>query len=191
MRNGIFLAIGAVLLAPFLVSADTGGSASATLTLNAVIDIAVNDQWDPLTIAQGDIAGWAAGTVIDWDPGTNDIQVLIRALTDFNLWACYYAKENGADVNPAFGDPGDLLILYDGATSYTLTYEEITDPNAYTGPYEGTLTSLYTFTGDNNLGSGGTSLSYEVRLKPENLGDRTAGETIDFTIVFVVEDPTI
>ena len=190
MRNGILLAIGALLFIPLAVHADTGGSASATLTLGAVIDISVTDNWDPLTIKQGDIAGWGAGTVIDWDPGTNDIQVLIKALTDFNLWACYYAKEGANDVDPPFGDAEDLLILYDGATDYTLTYEEITSPNSYTGPYAGTLTRLYSFTGDNNLGSNGTSLAYEVKLKPENLGDRTAGEQIDFTIVFVVEDPT-
>lgn len=190
MRKAIFLlALGTFLLVPFVTWADTGGSATAKLTLNAVINVAVTDNWDDLAINQSDIAGWGAGTVVDWDPGSNDISLLIKAITDFELWGCYYAKEGTSDVDPPFGDANDLIILNDGSSSYTLVYQEITDPTTYSGPYTG-LTHLYTFDGDNNLAEGGTSLSYEVQLKPENLGDRAAGEQIDFTIVFVVEDPT-
>ena len=195
MRKMIFLLVLGTLGLPLAALADTGGSVQATLTLNAVIHLKVINDWGNLTIVQegpGDnaIAGWEAGTVIDWDSGDKDIQLLIKALTNFNLWGCYYAKEGTDNVNPPFGDPEDLIIISDGSTDYTLTYEEITDPNGYSGPYSGTLTPLYTFTGDNNLASGGTRLTYEVKLKPENLGDRAANETITFTIVFVVEDPT-
>ncbi len=184
MRNGILLAIGTLLFIPLTVHANTGGSVSATLTLEDVIHLAVDSDWGPLTINYKDIAGWAAGEIIDWDEGENDITVRIWALTDFKLWACYYAKEGTNDVDPGFGNPNDLLYLDDMA----LYYEEITEPNDYTGTYEGTLTMLYTFDGDNNINNGGTTLSFEVRLKPENLGDRESDEEITFTIVFIVEE---
>ncbi|HDI11101.1 MAG TPA: hypothetical protein ENF77_02115 [Candidatus Acetothermia bacterium] len=191
MRKFIFLGLIGISLLPFAVLAHTGGSATAKLKLDAVINISVTDNWDDLTIDQGSIAGWGAGTVIDWDDGRKDIEVVIKAITDFVLWGCYYAKEGSNDVDPPFGNANDLLILYDGSTDYTLKYKEITDPNAYNGPYnENTLTKLYQFDGDNNIGNGGTKIDYEVKLKPENLGDRSADEEIDFTIVLVVEDPT-
>ncbi|MGY4706546.1 hypothetical protein ACVNPS_02160 [Candidatus Bipolaricaulota sp. J31] len=185
MRNKIILAIGALLFIPLAIHAATGGSASATLTLKDVIHITVDgSDWGPLTIDYNSIAGWAAGTIIDWDEGDDDITVKIWALTDFKLWACYYAEEEGDDVDPGFGDPDDLLYLDDSK----LYYKKITDPNDYDGTYEGTLTLLYTFTGDNNIKDGGTTLDFEVRLKPENLGDRETDEEITFTIVFIVEE---
>jgi hypothetical protein len=183
------LAVGALLLNSLVVLAAPSGSASAQLVLNAVVSISVTDQWENLAIEQGDIAGWSGGTIIDWDSGSNDIVVVVKALTDFNLWGCYYAKEGANDVDPFFGDAEDLVFLYDGANTYTLTYEEITNPSAYTGPYStSVLTLLYSFTGDNNISTGGTTKNYEVKLKPENLGDRETDEEITFTIVFVVEE---
>ena len=189
MRKTIFLLVLGTLGLPLAALADTGGSVQATLKLDAVIALSVTTNWDDLTIEQGDIAGWAAGTIIDWDPGTDDIVILLRAITNFKLWACYYAKEGENDVDPPFGDPENLIIISDGTTDYTLTYEEITDPNGYSGPYSGTLTGPLA-TGTNNNASGGLSKTYNVKLKPENLGDRAAEETITFTIIFVVEDPT-
>ena len=189
MRKTIFLLVLGTLGLPLAALADTGGSVQATLKLDAVIALSVTTNWDDLTIEQGDIAGWAAGTIIDWDPGTDDIVILLRAITNFKLWACYYAKEGENDVDPPFGDPENLIIISDGTTDYTLTYEEITDPNGYSGPYSGTLTGPLA-TGTNNIASGGLSKTYNVKLKPENLGDRAAEETITFTIIFVVEDPT-
>ncbi|MCD6541490.1 hypothetical protein J7K76_06645 [Candidatus Bipolaricaulota bacterium] len=194
MRKTIFLLVLGTLGLPLAALADTGGSVQATLKLDAVIHLKVTDNWNDLTIVQkGDvdnaIAGWEAGTVIDWDPGTDDIVILLKAITNFRLWACYYAKEGENDVDPPFGDPENLIIISDGTNDYTLTYEEITDPNGYTGSYSGTLTGPLA-TGTNNIASGGLSKTYNVKLKPENLGDRAAEEEITFTIVFVVEDPT-
>ncbi len=197
MRKVIFvLTVGAFLLPFAVVWADTGGSATADLILSAVIHLKVTDNWDDLTIVQKDAVGnqaaiddWDAGEIIDWDPGNDDIEVRLKAITNFNLWACYYAKEGASNVDPPFGNAEDLIIITDGANDYTLTYEEITSPNSYTGPYSGTLTGPLA-SGSNNIASGGLSKTYNVKLKPQNLGDRAAGETITFTIVFVVEDPT-
>ncbi len=183
MRKMIFLLGGASLLLPFVGLADTGGSVSAILTLKAVVSVSVSDDWGDLDIEQGDIAGWGAGTVIDWDTDSPDITVLIKAITDFVLYGCYYA-----DVDD-FGNANDLIIINDGFTDFVLPYNEISNPESYSGPYTN-LEELFEFTDDNNIAEGGTTLSYDVKLKPENLGDRAANETITFTIVFVVEDPT-
>ena len=189
MRKTIFLLVLGTLGLPLAALADTGGSVQATLKLDAVIALSVTNNWSDLSIEQDDIAGWAAGEIIEWDSEDDDIVILLKAITNFKLWACYYAKEGANDVDPPFGDAEDLIIISDGTTDYTLTYEEITDPNGYSGPYSGTLTGPLA-TGTNNIASGGLSKTYNVKLKPENLGDRAAEETITFTIVFVVEDPT-
>ena len=189
MRKTIFLLVLGTLGLPLAALADTGGSVQATLKLDAVIALSITNNWSNLSIEQDDIAGWAAGEIIEWDSEDDDIVILLKAITNFKLWACYYAKEGANDVDPPFGDAEDLIIISDGTTDYTLTYEEITDPNGYSGPYSGTLTGPLA-TGTNNIASGGLSKTYNVKLKPENLGDRAAEETITFTIVFVVEDPT-
>ena len=197
MRKTIFLLLaGTIFAVPFVGWADVGGSVSATLTLNAVIAVSITDRWEDLIIKQEGtetdphaIAGWSAGTVIDWDTGNDDIVVLIKAITDFVLYGCYYAKEGTNNVDPPFGAPNELLFLYDG-TDHPLLYNEITNPESYSGDYSG-LTTLYTFSGNNNIGSGGTELKYEVKLKPESLGDRESNEEITFTIVFVVEEKNL
>ena len=189
MRKMIFLLVLGILGLPLAALADTGGSVQATLKLDAVIALSITNNWSDLSIEQDDIAGWAAGEIIEWDSEDDDIVILLKAITNFKLWACYYAKEGANNVDPPFGDAEDLIIISDGTTDYTLTYEEITDPNGYSGPYSGTLTGPLA-TGTNNIASGGLSKTYNVKLKPENLGDRAAEETITFTIVFVVEDPT-
>ena len=189
MRKTIFLLVLGTLGLPLAALADTGGSVQATLKLDAVIALSITNNWSDLSIEQDDIAGWAAGEIIEWDSEDDDIVILLKAITNFKLWACYYAKEGANDVDPPFGDAEDLIIISDGTTDYTLTYEEITDPNGYSGPYSGTLTGPLA-TGTNNIASGGLSKTYNVKLKPENLGDRAANETITFTVVFVVEDPT-
>jgi len=189
MRKTIYLLVLGTLGLPLAALADTGGSVQATLKLDAVIALSITNNWSDLSIEQDDIAGWAAGEIIEWDSEDDDIVILLKAITNFKLWACYYAKEGANDVDPPFRDAEDLIIISDGTTDYTLTYEEITDPNGYSGPYSGTLTGPLA-TGTNNIASGGLSKTYNVKLKPENLGDRAAEETITFTIVFVVEDPT-
>ncbi|NOX45334.1 MAG: hypothetical protein GXO72_06355, partial [Caldiserica bacterium] len=107
MRRTIFpfaLAAGTLLLIPFITLADTGGKAEARLTLNVVIDISVADNWDPLTINLADLAGWGAGAVIDWDTGDDDIEVTVKALTNFKVWASYYASVPSTD----FGNANEL-----------------------------------------------------------------------------------
>ena len=186
MRKFLILGmIAAVVVMSSVAFADTGASATAALTLTSVINISVTDNWDNLEIAQSDIAGWGAREVLDW----GELTVNVKAMTNFKVWSSYYAKEGGMDVSPAFGSTTNLLGVDDGTTLYWLIYNEITNPNAYAGPYSATvLTEL--FSGSNNVLAGGDTKTYTVKLNPSSLGDRTAGEVIDFTIVFVVEDPT-
>ncbi len=187
MRKTILIlsVIGVPLLA-FGVLADTGASVTASLHLQDVINISVDASgWTDLTIKQADIAGWgASSTPLEW----GSLSVNVRAITDFKVWAAYYAKENGADVDPAFGDADHLLALDDG-TTYWLKYNEIDSPNNYTGSYDASVLTLL-FSGHNNVPSG-EDKTYTVKLDPSALGDRSSGEVIDFTIVFLVEETSL
>jgi len=154
MKKYIVMSIIAVVaLLPFAAWADTGGSASAILDFTSVINVSLVTWGDSLTVNQADIAGWGATTELDF----GDLTISLMTLTDYNLWSCYYAKEAGADVDPAFGDPNDLLIL-DGQSAGTydgpLLHNYIADPLAYAGPYADPSLKLL-FSGSNNfLGMG-------------------------------------
>ena len=177
--------IGALALLPFSALADTGDATTATLTLCGVIYISITDEWDNLTITQNAIETMK-GNYFDW----GDLSVNVKAMTEYEVWGSYFAKEGGADVDPAFGDPDNLIALVhttDG--TFWLPYNDLSTVAStggfnYSGPYTD-MVSL--FTGSNNMPAG-TDKTYDVQLDPSNLGDREAGEVIDFTIVLVVED---
>jgi len=180
MRNKsriFLLLIGAGLIFSPAVLADTEGEATAVLFLKAVIHITVTDNWDNLTIVQKDASGlqsaikdWGPGAIIDWDPGQEDIVVNVKAITNFIVRGTYYASVDPEEL----GDANNLIGLAEGASIHWLRYKEFID----------------LFKGENNIKVGGDTKIYEVKLKPENLGDRAAGEEIKFTVMFVVEDPT-
>ncbi|MGC9530226.1 MAG: hypothetical protein ACP5G2_06460 [Candidatus Bipolaricaulaceae bacterium] len=187
----MFVAIGAVALLPFGAFADTGDATTATLTLNGVIYIEVTTEWEDLEINQEDIAGMA-GSYFAW----GDLALNVKAMTAHQVWSGYFADEGGVAVDPAFTDADNLIALIhtsDGTfwLPYNTGFESITNPTAgfdYTGTFGTDMVAL--FTGSNNMPSG-TDKTYDVQLDPANLGDRTSGETIDFTIVFVVEDTSL
>ena len=177
--------IGALALLPFAALADTGDATTATLTLTGIIYIHITDEWEDLEITQNLIEGMT-GDYFDW----GDLSVNVKAMTNYRVWGSYYAKEGGNDVDPAFGAPAHLIALVhttDG--TFWLPYNDLsgtasTEGFDYSGPY---TDMVALFTGSNNMPAGDDK-EYDVQLDPSNLGDREAGEVIDFTIVLVVED---
>ena len=187
MRKFLILGmIAAVTLLPAAVLADTGDATSATLTLSGVIYITVTDEWEDLTIDQEDIAGMA-GSYFSW----GDVEVKVLAMTNYSVYAGYFTDL--ADEETEFGVEDHVVALDDGTEywlPYNASFESITNPTAgfdWTGGFGTDMVPL--FTGTNNM-PGGTTKAYDAKLDPTNLGDRKAGEKINFTIVFVVEDPT-
>ena len=176
--------IGALALLPFAALADTGDATQATLTLSGVIYITVTGEWENLTIDQDDIAGMA-GSYFAW----GDVEIKVLAMTDYKVWSGYFTDLT--DEATEF-DEEDHVVALDDGTEYWLPYnssfESITNPTAgfdWTGGFGTDMVAL--FTGSNNMPTGDTK-SYNAKLDPSNLGDREAGENIQFTIVFVVED---
>ena len=182
--------IGALALLPFSALAHEGGSASATVLFESVINTVVDGSgWGDLTIDQDDIAGWAGATFpIDWDTdpvGTPDITVTVYALTNYKVYASYYA-----DKGESFFDPSNQVIYLaetgGGGFSGYLEYEEITNPAA--GGTGAGMTDISFTGGPNNLPNGDTK-KYDVKWNPGSINsDLDKSETITFTIVFIVTD---
>jgi len=182
---GVILA--GMVLVPFAAMADTGGSASATLTLEAVINTIVTDNWDNLTITQNELVDSIlaianGGTVpIEWGAGP-EITVVVQAMTDWKVWATYYAPAADLaliDLEDSFLYLNSVALLFDDAGIDVLTYA---------GPYLGTLTDV-SFSGSNNLPAG-TSKDFEVQWDPSQI-DANANDALDLTVKFVVEDTSI
>ena len=177
--------IGALALLPFSALADTGDATTATLTLCGVIYISITEEWDDLEIDQDDIENMT-GNYFDW----GDLSVNVKAMTNYEVWGSYFAKEGANNVSPAFGAPNSLIALVHASDgTFWLPYNDLsaqasTEGFNYSGDYSN-MVSL--FTGSNNMPSG-TDKTYDVQLDPSGLGDREAGEIINFTIVLVVED---
>ena len=179
--------IGALALLPFAALADTGDATTATLTLTGIIYIHITEEWEDLEITQDTIENMT-GNYFAW----GNLSVNVKAMTEYEVWGSYFAKEGGADVDPAFGAPNHLIALVEGTNTFWLKYNDLsgtadTGGFNYSGPYTD-MVSL--FTGSNNMPSGDDK-TYDVQLDPSGLGDREAGETIDFTIVLVVEDNSV
>ena len=185
MRKLGILVVGVLALLPLAVLADTGDATTGTLTLTGIIYIHITEEWDNLEITQ-DLIETMKGDYFAW----GDLSVNVKAMTNYRVWGSYYAKEGGNDVDPAFGAPNHLIALVhttDG--TFWLPYNDLsgqasTEGFNYSGDYSN-MVSL--FTGSNNMPAGDDK-TYDVQLDPSGLGDREAGEIINFTIVLVVED---
>lgn len=191
----------AMLLTPIIVVADTGGSASATLTLTAVINTIVDGTgWTGIELDQNSgplhIAGLGGVSApLEWSSTDPEITVTVQALTTWKVWASYSAVIEDASSAPYvstdyLGDE-DAFLYIDGDTTpqVALQYEAIVGPESYTGPY-GALTDTG-FSGGNNLASNGTTEDFNVLWDPREITDADAGDTLDLTIYFVVEDTSI
>ena len=181
--------IGALALLPFSALADTGDATTATLKLEGVIYITVTDEWEDLTIYQNGENGIA--TLTDYF-AWGDVKIKVLAMTDYKVWSGYFTGLT--DEATEFDNEDHVVALDDGTEEYWLPYnsafEAITNPTAgfdYTGNFGTAYHMVALFTGENNMPTGNTK-SYNAKLDPSNLGDREAGENIQFTIVFVVED---
>ena len=193
MRKLGILVVGVLALLPLAVLADTGDATTATLKLTGVIYITVTDEWENLEIDQDDIARLEGASVVDW----GNVSIKVLAMTDYKVYAGYFTDL--ADEPTEFPDEDHVVALDDG-TEYWLEYnsafESITNPTNgfdvkdYPSITFGTdMTEL--FTGSNNISTGGDTKTYNGKLDLSNLGDRKAGENIQFTIVFVVQDTSI
>ena len=199
-------------LLPFAAWADTGGVAVSTLTFGSVINTLIDDTWGNLSLTQAmieDIASKvvAGGTAfpIAWGGSSPNIEVTVQALSAFEVYSSYVSDPVGAT---SFTHPNAVLWLdqHSGLGSFAgsyLLYSEVAglaslagSPGTNTGDHGLTLaearalTSL-SWTGTNNIASGGETRTYDVSWDPSQLiGDLSTNSTIDFRIYFVVTDPT-
>ena len=197
MRKYILIAVIAVVaLLPVAAWADTGGTAEATLTFDAVINMIVDGSaWLDLTIDQPMIAEWAlAGLTgpIDWDDGGDDVTVTVQSFTAFAVYSSYFATSTTLTLPGDLGDQDAFLYL----DSFALQWEQVT---ASTGPFDYASPPM-PGTGDlTKLWEGGATMwtspyeeerSYNVQWDPTQLsgGDLNAGDGMDVTIYFVVTD---
>jgi len=193
LAMGIILAT--LVLVPFAAMADTGGSASATLTFDAVINTVITDNWENLTITQNDLEDSIAsmvggGTVpIDWGTGF-EITATVQAMTDWKVWAAYVVNDLGL-FNAAGDEDAFLYLKPDGGTAVALPHDDLGfDPLTYTGPYSSmTLQDVSFGTGVNNLPSG-ESEDFDVLWDPSKI-DASASDVLNLTVKFVVEDTSI
>ena len=190
--------IAAVMLLPLAAFADEGGSATATLTFDAVINTIVTDNWGDLTIDQNttDYASieWLAanyiGTPIDWgDPAnTNDITVTVQSITDFKVYSSYSGIATGFTVPTDLANADTFLYL----DSFALKYYLVATPTAH-GMTDGAATTnltLLTWTGTSTIGTTGETHNYDVKWDPGQLPALSATENVALTIYFVVTDPS-
>jgi hypothetical protein len=198
MKKYIVMSIIAVVaLLPFAAWADTGGTADATLTFSAVINMIVDDiDWSDLTIDQpmiADIAG-AGGEIgqIDWDDADDDISVTVQAFTSFEVYSSYYATSTGLTL-PADLTDADAFMYLD---AFALQWEQVigtTGPFDYTGiPATTELTHLTDWAGTPNMfgPTPGETQDYNVQWDPAQLAtaELNTGDTMGVTIYFVVTD---
>jgi len=198
MKKYIVMSIIAVVaLLPFAAWADTGGTADATLTFSAVINMIVDDiDWDDLTITQpmiADIAGAGGGIgPIDWDDAADDISVTVQAFTSFEVYSSYYATSTGLTL-PAGLTNEDAFLYLD---AFALQWEQVIGtlgPFDYTGsPATTELTHLTDWAGSPNMfgTTPGETQDYNVQWNPAQLSNAelNTGDTMGVTIYFVVTD---
>ena len=203
MKKYIVMSIIAVVaLLPFAAWADTGGSAAATLTFDAVINMTVDGTaWGDLTIDQPMIATLAGGGGFvgptDWDDDAADITVKVQAFTNFSVFGSYYAVGTNLTL-PVVADQNAFIYLdavplnwanWLGGPAADTAFDY--DPT--TMPVTGGLTAL-TWTGTPTMWASPfeEEHSYNVRWDPSKLpaADLKVGSKMDVTIYFVVTDPT-
>jgi hypothetical protein len=205
MKKYIVISIIAVVaLLPFAAWAHTGGTAEATLTFEAVINMTVDGEaWLDLTIDQPMIAIMAAGGFtepMNWDDPDDDITVTVQSFTAFRVYSSYFATSTGLNL------PTDLIqrdtFLY--LDSYALQWEQVLSAPAGGGafnysapPATSELTELNDWgdPGPANMfsTSPGDSRDYNVKWDPTQLSgaNLNAGDTMEVIIYFVVTDSSL
>jgi len=186
-RVFMLLIVAGLLLVPLGAVADTQDTAVVSLTLQDVIDVSIVDELENIEVTQKqtdtniyslEALYKSADPIIVAFGGTFTIQII--ALTNFTVALDYTAVElpGGGAVDPPLGVPEQLLQLTGG--SQDLQYI----------PYEGGvgLDISNDFLGLNN--TPGEELEYDLHVNLDSLGDRAAGEEIQFTVRVVVTDPT-
>ena len=205
MKKYIVMSIIAVVaLLPFAAWADTGGSAEATLTFDAVINTIVDGTgWGSLTIDQKTgldsilgLAGMGSSFPVAWGGTTPNIKVKVQSIGSFEVYSSYGAAQAAGTFVP--GDitlPNAFLYLAEttaspGNFSGALMYNVIGAPLApgYTDAMAaGDLTPL-AWTGVNNLSVGGEERLYDVQWDPSQLANLNANDAISLTIYFIVTE---
>jgi len=206
MKKYIVMSIIAVVaLLPFAAWAHTGGSALATLTFEAVLNMIVDgDDWGDLTIKQSDMdgivgaGGFGAGGLTDWDDAADDITVTVQAFTNFTVFGSYYSVGTNLTL-PLVADQD--LFIYLGAKALKWAdwsggpaADTAFDYNSSTMPATSGLTNLL-WTGLPTMWVSPfhEQWTYNVKWDPSKLPsqDLKAGSTMDVTIYFVVTDSTV
>ena len=172
---------------PFAALADTGGSATATLTFDSVISTVVADNWYPMTIEQDDIAGLAGATSVEWDDsgGGNTIEVTVYALTDYHVFAAYKEAANKVTAD-------GFLILTEGGTATPLNnldgviFTDVTEHGKSYNDLDGVLTELWN--GGPNISGSGTKHTYTVYWNPSYLPELDDDEALNLTIYILVTE---
>ncbi len=184
--------IAVMVLVPFAATADTGGSATATLDILSVINTVVTGDWGNLELTQALIGTYAGGGggLMAW-PSTVDVTV--QALTNWKVYGSYSASLNGAAESDAIFSPNEDSVLkltgdYDGF----LPYRHFATPGAH-GLSETVAVAaadlVYLgFTGTNNIALPDTA-TYGLAWDPSKLtGNLGVNDDISFTVFFIVTD---
>ena len=179
----LVLILGGALLFPIVGLAHTDGTADATLTLSAVINVNVDGDLSA-SIDQTELGALASytGTSILWLDFTGLITVEVVALTDFDVELTYTFLVNG--IAGTLGDANQVLFLMneDG----TVDFGYITN----TGPALQLPTGLTEyFLGENN--TPGETGMFMLKVNLDELGDRKAGDVVTFVINVHIADPTV
>jgi len=211
MKKYIVMSIIAVVaLLPFAAWADTGGSATATLTFDAIINTVVDGSgWGGLTIKQNDgtnsilgLAGAGGSFPIAWGGTSPNIKVKVQSIGSFEVYSSYGAAQAAGSFNPAVDITAPDAFLYldettssAGSFSDPLKYKVIVSPTS-PGYTDGTATGVLTplgWTGTNNLGSpsGGEERLYDVQWDPSKLANLNADDAISLTIYFIVTEDEV
>ena len=180
--------IGTLALLPFAAFADTGGSATATLTFDSVISTEVVDNWDPMTIEQADIVGLAGATSVVWeadDNGGNTIGVTVYALTDYHVFGAY--KEAADKVT----DNGFLILTEGGTTKLlnnlgAMTFTDVRSHGKSYNDLNGVLTELWN--GGPNISGSGDTHTYTVNWNPGLLPELDVNDALNLTIYILVTE---
>ena len=185
--------IGALALLPFAALADTGGSASATLTFESVINTIVCDNWDNLTVDQDMIEGWLSltpGTPVLWGATNHTITVKVQAFTAFKVYGSYDGSSTDITLPDNLDDENSFLYLSNGTKDYALPWYPIATPTNHgltDAQASANLTQLDDWTGNPTIN--GEEHSYDVKWDPSELPDLDAGDSMSLTIYIVVTDP--
>ena len=187
--------IGALALLPFSALADTGGSASAILNFDSVINTIVCDNWGDLTVNQDMIEDWLnldADTPVLWGATNHTITVKVQALTAFKVYASYDGSTSTGtdwDLPDDLTDEDSFLYLSEGGTDYALRWYTVSTPTAHGLTNAQASTNMTDLGWTGNATINGEEHTYDVKWDPSELPDLDAGDSMSLTIYIVVTDP--